>query len=277
MQSIGERLEEARKRKGISIREAAEATKIRSDYLHKFESNQFDIKLPEIYVRGFLRTYANYLKLPADKIVSDYNALGLNSAPAQRGLNREVYGRMDLSVSSAAKPEKDPKEAGAPAQPVSPQPEPAAPRNPATFVPNSGGPPQIDRALLIKLGSMAAAAIVVIALLLWLFLGRDGKTGATANLPPSNDNVWVQPQAGEPIIRLLALERVQVTVTLSDVGTVLFQGTLPRGDRRDIPHRGKLHIVSDLPENLRLVIGGKEWPLQDGKGNYLRAADIRAP
>ena len=33
MQSIGERLEEARKRKGISLREAAEATKIRSDFL----------------------------------------------------------------------------------------------------------------------------------------------------------------------------------------------------------------------------------------------------
>ena len=32
MQTIGERLEEARKRKGISIREASEATKIRSEY-----------------------------------------------------------------------------------------------------------------------------------------------------------------------------------------------------------------------------------------------------
>ena len=30
MQSIGERLEEARKKKGISLREAAEATKIRA-------------------------------------------------------------------------------------------------------------------------------------------------------------------------------------------------------------------------------------------------------
>ena len=51
MQTIGERLEEARKRKGISIREAAEATKIRGDYLQKFESNQFDLNLAEIYVQ----------------------------------------------------------------------------------------------------------------------------------------------------------------------------------------------------------------------------------
>ena len=63
MQTIGERLEEARKRKGISIREAAEATKIRGDYLQKFESNQFDLNLAEIYVRGFLRGYAQFLKL----------------------------------------------------------------------------------------------------------------------------------------------------------------------------------------------------------------------
>ena len=55
MQTIGERLEDARKKKGISIREAAEATKIRGDYLQKFESNQFDIGLTEIYTRGFLR------------------------------------------------------------------------------------------------------------------------------------------------------------------------------------------------------------------------------
>ena len=49
MQTIGERLEDARKRKGISIREAAEATKIRGDYLQRFESNQFDLSLADIY------------------------------------------------------------------------------------------------------------------------------------------------------------------------------------------------------------------------------------
>ena len=62
MQTLGERLEEARKRKGISIREAAEATKIRGDYLQKFEANSFDFDLPPLYIRGFLRTYAKFLE-----------------------------------------------------------------------------------------------------------------------------------------------------------------------------------------------------------------------
>ena len=70
MQTIGERLEEARKKKGISIREAAEATKIRGDYLQKFEGNHFDIGISEIYTRGFLRNYAGFLKIPADRILN---------------------------------------------------------------------------------------------------------------------------------------------------------------------------------------------------------------
>src|SRR6187431_3322583 len=99
MQTIGERLEEARKKKGISIREAAEATKIRGDYLQKFESNHFDIGLTEIYTRGFLRTYSNFLKLPADRILNDYAALGRGDV-RPRQPNREVYGRMDITVAT---------------------------------------------------------------------------------------------------------------------------------------------------------------------------------
>lgn len=81
MNMIGERIEEARKRKNISIREAAEATKIRGDYLMAMEDNSFDIPLPQIYIRGFLKNYARFLKLDPNKILTDYDAhlLGRNS------------------------------------------------------------------------------------------------------------------------------------------------------------------------------------------------------
>src|SRR4249920_3140965 len=105
MQTIGERLEEARKKKGISIREAAEATKIRGDYLQRFEGNHFDIGLTEIYTRGFLRTYANFLRLPADRILNDYAALGRGEV-RPRQPNREGYGRMEISVATAEDAER---------------------------------------------------------------------------------------------------------------------------------------------------------------------------
>src|SRR5690606_1908569 len=163
MQNIGERLEEARKRKGISIREAAEATKVRGDYLHKFESNQFDINLPEIYVRGFLRNYAGYLGLPADKIVNDYNGLG-HATTKPRSLNREIYGRMDLSVASNKESAREPDQESS--EPNNPE---AETDNPATFKPRPGKMPYVDRALVIK-GSILAVGIAVIAVLVILII-----------------------------------------------------------------------------------------------------------
>ena len=48
--AIGQKLEVARNRKGISLREASESTKIRGDYLSSFEAGNFDINLPEVYL-----------------------------------------------------------------------------------------------------------------------------------------------------------------------------------------------------------------------------------
>lgn len=96
---IGERLEEARKRKSVSIREAAEATKIRGDYLISMEDNSFDIPLPQIYIRGFLKNYARFLKLDPNKILTDYDAHLLGRTPAAAGrISEETLGRVELKT-----------------------------------------------------------------------------------------------------------------------------------------------------------------------------------
>jgi cytoskeletal protein RodZ len=71
--AIGQKLEEARNRKGISLREASESTKIRGDYLSAFEAGQFDIDLPEVYLRGFVRLYSRFLGLDQDAVLADLN------------------------------------------------------------------------------------------------------------------------------------------------------------------------------------------------------------
>jgi transcriptional regulator with XRE-family HTH domain len=270
MQSIGERLEEARKRKGISIREAAEATKIRGDYLHKFESNQYDIKLPEIYVRGFLRTYANYLKLPGEKIINDYNGLGHHESAKQRGgLNREIYGRMDLSVSSG-KAEKNSAETAA-TTPATDATAPAetAPRNPATFAPHGGGAISLDKKLLIKFSAIAVGAILVLVVLIWALFGRGGdRSPATANPP----ELWVKPLAGEASLTLIAKSTVNVSVIATRDGSTIYQGTLPLGDQRIIARRGALRVNADPYQNLEFEIDGRRFPMPNQ-----RTAEIRAP
>jgi len=72
--AIGQKLEEARNRKGISIREASESTKIRGDYLTSFEAGQFGINLPDVYLRGFIKVYARYLGIDPESAVADLEA-----------------------------------------------------------------------------------------------------------------------------------------------------------------------------------------------------------
>jgi hypothetical protein len=79
------------------------------------------------------------------------------------------------------------------------------------------------------------------------------------------------------VLTLVAVEHVQATVTQAD-GTILYQGTMPRGDRREIPRRGKLSVRTDAPENLKIEIGGHAYDMPKGaNGAYLKSADIQAP
>ena len=71
---VGQKLEEARKRKGASLREVSESTKIRGDYLSAIESGNYEINLPEVYLRGFVRLYAKFLGLDQDAIVADLDS-----------------------------------------------------------------------------------------------------------------------------------------------------------------------------------------------------------
>ncbi|MEC8419555.1 MAG: helix-turn-helix domain-containing protein [Verrucomicrobiota bacterium] len=70
---VGQKLEEARKSKGVSLREVSESTKIRGDYLSAIESGNYAISLPEVYLRGFVRLYSKFLGLDQDAMVSELN------------------------------------------------------------------------------------------------------------------------------------------------------------------------------------------------------------
>jgi cytoskeleton protein RodZ len=68
---IGRALEQARKRRGLSLRQVEEATKIRAGYLADLERENFDV-LPAVYMQGYLKTYASFLHLDADAMVGEF-------------------------------------------------------------------------------------------------------------------------------------------------------------------------------------------------------------
>jgi cytoskeletal protein RodZ len=74
MFEIGNSLREARLRQGLEFPEIEYATKVRSKYLRALEDEQFDVLPAQTYVKGFLRTYAEYLGLDGQLYVDEYNS-----------------------------------------------------------------------------------------------------------------------------------------------------------------------------------------------------------
>jgi hypothetical protein len=54
--------------------QAEQATKIRGKYLRALEEERFDLLPSQTYVKGFLRTYADYLGLDGQLYVDEYNS-----------------------------------------------------------------------------------------------------------------------------------------------------------------------------------------------------------
>jgi hypothetical protein len=69
---IGTSLREARERQGLGYPEIELATKIRGKYIRALEEEDFTAIPGDAYIRGFLRTYAEYLGLDGDVYVDEY-------------------------------------------------------------------------------------------------------------------------------------------------------------------------------------------------------------
>jgi cytoskeleton protein RodZ len=71
---IGNSLREARYRQQLELSDVELATKIRARYLQALEEENFDALPAQTYVKGFLRTYSDYLGLDGQLYVDEYNS-----------------------------------------------------------------------------------------------------------------------------------------------------------------------------------------------------------
>jgi len=88
MIDLGRELREAREGKGISLTEAAEATRIKERYLKALETNDWASLPTQVQTRGFLRNYAIYLGVDEDQVMAGFSqatrsaAISLPASPA---------------------------------------------------------------------------------------------------------------------------------------------------------------------------------------------------
>lgn len=75
IEEVGHKIKQARLDRGITIDEVQKSTKIRKKYLEAIEAGDFEVISQEVFLKGFLRVYANYVGLDGQKILNEYNQL----------------------------------------------------------------------------------------------------------------------------------------------------------------------------------------------------------
>ena len=83
MFEIGNTLREARVRRTLTLQQVEEDTKIRVKYVLAMENEDFDVMPGATYVKGFLRTYSEYLALDPEVMLDEYRSRGVKTAEIQ--------------------------------------------------------------------------------------------------------------------------------------------------------------------------------------------------
>ena len=85
MESIGDRLKQAREAKKLTIKNVAIDTNMSPTYIEALEIEDFDKFPGETYIIGFLKTYSEYLKLDPDEMVMLYKGykIGESATPLE--------------------------------------------------------------------------------------------------------------------------------------------------------------------------------------------------
>ena len=88
MFEIGNSLREARVRQGLDYPQVELATKIRAKYIRALEEEHFEVLPSGTYIKGFMRSYAEFLGLDGQLYVDEYNSRhvveGFDDMPQRR-------------------------------------------------------------------------------------------------------------------------------------------------------------------------------------------------
>lgn len=82
--SAGQTLRQAREQQNLTVAQVAQQLNLGKSLIEDLELDQVDAKLSSTFVRGYLRSYAKLLKIPAQQVLDAYssNSKGLHQIPS---------------------------------------------------------------------------------------------------------------------------------------------------------------------------------------------------
>jgi hypothetical protein len=246
---FGQQFVDARNERGISIAEAAETTKIRVEYLTCIENGDYDFGLPDVYVRGFVKVYAKYLRLDVNEVmescpVRDFDAqnrrgrkISYNAMIANENEQSENFvGEVDDTIPFSVKFRE--------------------------FCDLIGRFFSNKRRIVVSVSS--ATAIILVLVMLVAGVKRRGSNHE--KLPASQVSKVLNEQP-PPEISLESTGNVKVIVREKGSGEKIFSGTLESGAAKKISYSKPIQIFYDGGEFLLIKQGnGEKLYPQPGRG-----------
>jgi cytoskeletal protein RodZ len=257
------------------------------------EDNSFDIPLPQIYVRGFLKNYARYLKLDPNKILTDYDAHLLGKSSRQGSIvsrgQRDSLGSVEIPDSGNSGGEQvvvteAPEEEG-------PDPELTFNIDQKSETRPSPPPPTLDRegtrhdqeswnenkTLYMKIGIVFAAIIVVsiiLVIMIQLLTGEKATPGINPELASTPAETVVREPTtvttsvvGPDTILISASDNLTVIVEQTLDRKRLFSGSLNAGESLSLEKEGPVSIRFTNGSALTIEKDGQKFrPPQTGVG-----------
>ena len=94
---LGDILREEREKQNLTVKDVERDISIRSLYISSIEKGEYDVLPGEVYLKGFIKSYAEYLKLDGAAMLQQYHAAKNVAADANNYLKNDFRERVEKS------------------------------------------------------------------------------------------------------------------------------------------------------------------------------------
>ncbi|UPA28490.1 MAG: helix-turn-helix domain-containing protein [Verrucomicrobiota bacterium] len=248
-EGFGSRLKEARERKGLSLDDVAEAIRVKIDYLESIENGSFDFDLPDIYKRGFYKSYVDFLGLDVPEMMAMCPVPAFETIEAQRhhttieATKRDQQAALERNLENIKTSFTD-----------DVLEDPHAKKTTSKII--------IDRQKILKIAGIVGGIILLLGIL-GLFFNKI--SSHSENRASESAVTNVEPKQ----LRLHAKDTVRVMVREEESRENVFTGTLAPGEQKNITYQKPIAVYYDRGEVLEIeLMNGEILHLQAGRGGF---------
>ena len=249
---IGDLLRRERERQNLSIKDIEKATSIRALYIDAIEKGEYKTLPGEVYAKGFVRNYANYLKLNANEIVNAFN--------------EEMHPQEELQDAAGSSSAEEARQ------------EQSAERNREEYrgpkITSLESYPMEKSSHGVRNALMVAAAVFVVAFAALIAFGGDEEPSAPA---PRAKTQTQQGQKQTEAAPKPAADGVEMKLSFTDRcwtevvvdGKTEFEGTAEKGKVLTLKGKDKVRITAGNAGALNYSLNGKDMGTIGQKGEVV--------